>query len=879
MPSPERQREGSPSAQPSQTDSSTLQPQPSAPGPVPPSRLASLSARLPSARRRRTNSSPSRPPPPPSQRHLPSFVSSIGPQSQLHSRVLSQSQSPPPKPNRPPPRRKHANVAGPSSIPDAVLSRYNSDRAGSAAGSSAVGDSEYMGSEDGDRGGKKPVWAVGGVFPKRQGRRRESAARDSAPQRDKVRKQDKKGKKGRWNPERQDSMPATMTDSSAGGSAASTPFEGVVELGDPFDGYGVPVSSNSSRGADEAPGSSDEAPGRPRHSFDLSEGGSTLERPVRREDQEPSNDAQSQMVTEHLEQQSALDRRLSAASTLDERRRREEEAEEERDRHLKGEDRYEGKKEGEDRHGEPTTVDEEEGKPKQWPKDGGEQPAVGGELNQQTDQWDEDFEHTPDGPPVRNWWGTVRFALREPLAEFLGTLVLVVIGIGSNCQSKISQFTMGDNSTVHWSWGFAVMTSLYIAGGISGGHNNPSVTIALAVFRGFPWKMVPRYIFAQILGSFVGALMIYGNYRAAIHDYDPNKLIQATTTSNASATLFVTAPGSPSGTTAQGFGQEILASGILSIAVLSLGDENNAPPGAGLGAIVLGFVVTAIGMSNGWVSGYAINPARDFGPRLALWCVGYGLELWTHNDWWWIVGPICGTLVGALGGCFAYDLCIFTGPGSPVNYSAYELAGSVGLPKMHNMVLHTIRPSTRSATRGDDFSDEEAGLPPTSSIFGRAYAMGLRPAQRHQSKMDELEVTQRWRRGRETVGRQEERNRTRYEESRKRSIEAARRNRAERENELRRAEGEEEMSPQPIESSSAAYPPQNSLEAALHRREAMDSMATVQLSQEPHESQKTAEELSKEERATMRLRGGCLDFESCGCPCECCCIPIPCTIA
>lgn len=98
---------------------------------------------------------------------------------------------------------------------------------------------------------------------------------------------------------------------------------------------------------------------------------------------------------------------------------------------------------------------------------------------------------------------------------------------------------------------------------------------------------------------------------------------------------------------------------------------------------MLGFVVVAIGMSNGWVSGYAINPARDLGPRLALWCVGYGKNLWTDFWWWWLLGvscafsgryseplltrifsqPIAGTIVGGIGGALLYDLLIFTGPG------------------------------------------------------------------------------------------------------------------------------------------------------------------------------------------------------------------------
>ncbi|KAL8293472.1 hypothetical protein RQP46_000173 [Phenoliferia psychrophenolica] len=97
----------------------------------------------------------------------------------------------------------------------------------------------------------------------------------------------------------------------------------------------------------------------------------------------------------------------------------------------------------------------------------------------------------------------------------------------------------------------------------------------------------------------VGAFIIYGNYLKAIHQYDPAKLVYGIDGGNASASLFVTVPN-----------QEVVASAILTIVVFALGDEDNAPPGAGLGALVIGFVVTAIGMGLGWISGYAINPAR-----------------------------------------------------------------------------------------------------------------------------------------------------------------------------------------------------------------------------------------------------------------------------
>lgn len=393
--------------------------------------------------------------------------------------------------------------------------------------------------------------------------------------------------------------------------------------------------------------------------------------------------------------------------------------------------------------------------------------ALGGKLDQRTDEWRDD---TGEDIPIRNRWGTVRYALREPMAEFLGTLVLVVLGNGSTCQTKLSQEQYGAYSSENWAWGFGVMTALYVAGGISGGHANPSVTIVLAIFRGFPWKMVPRYVIAQVFGAFCGALLLYGNYQRAIHDYDPNKLYQAPPGSNISATLFVTAPASNVGSPVQGFCQEILASGILTIAVLALGDENNAPPGAGLGAIVLGFVVVAIGMSNGWVSGYAINPARDLGPRLALWCVGYGKNLWTDFWYWWLLGPIAGTIVGGIGGALLYDLLIFTGPGSPVNYSTRELWIASGIPTVHNMVWIALSPHKRKSRLAPPrFANmehaAEAGIVAHVALDSAATD---RPGKAKPEQLNEATLITRYRRGLQKVSEQEEADRQIEEEQHRR---------------------------------------------------------------------------------------------------------------
>lgn len=215
------------------------------------------------------------------------------------------------------------------------------------------------------------------------------------------------------------------------------------------------------------------------------------------------------------------------------------------------------------------------------------------------------------------------------------------------------------------------MTAIYIAGGISGAHLNPAITIVLAIFRGFPARKVPGYIFVQILGAFVAALIAYGLYQPAIFAYAGSRTpTDATSQATTIVDAFITSLRKPYITWSTGFLNEFVATAFLVITVLALGDNTNAPPGAGMNALIVGFVVANICICFGFDTGAALNPSRDLGPRLALLALGFDVhDLFIDRAWWWIYGPWVACIVGALVGAFVYDVCIFTGGESPVNYS------------------------------------------------------------------------------------------------------------------------------------------------------------------------------------------------------------------
>ena len=171
------------------------------------------------------------------------------------------------------------------------------------------------------------------------------------------------------------------------------------------------------------------------------------------------------------------------------------------------------------------------------------------------------------------------------------------------------------------------------------------VTLALAVFRGFSWRKVIPYSIAQTAGAFVAAAVVYRNYLPAFHQVDP--------TLEKTAGVFTTFPAFPAILSA-GFFDQVVGTALLLLLIFAIIDEFNLPPGANMTPLMVGLVVVAIGMSFGGMHGYAINPARDFGPRLLTVAVGFRNNGLTDGSWDWIV-PIAGPLLGGLIGAGLYD--------------------------------------------------------------------------------------------------------------------------------------------------------------------------------------------------------------------------------
>ncbi|HVT93590.1 MAG TPA: MIP/aquaporin family protein [Bryobacteraceae bacterium] len=238
----------------------------------------------------------------------------------------------------------------------------------------------------------------------------------------------------------------------------------------------------------------------------------------------------------------------------------------------------------------------------------------------------------------------------ELMAEFLGTLVLILFGCGVVAMVKLfgtgapGEVVMGGFTNITLAWGLAVTMGVYVAGKISGAHLNPAVTIALAAFRGFPWRRVVPYCAVQTAAAFVAAGLVFWNYHPAFLKVDP--------TLEKTAGVFTTFPAFPADVPA-GFLDQTIGTALLVMLIFAIIDERNQPAGI-LAPAMIGLVVVAIGMSFGGMHGYAINPARDFGPRLFTAVAGFrnnGLSDGTNVFWVPIAGPILGGLIGG----FVYD--------------------------------------------------------------------------------------------------------------------------------------------------------------------------------------------------------------------------------
>ena len=247
-----------------------------------------------------------------------------------------------------------------------------------------------------------------------------------------------------------------------------------------------------------------------------------------------------------------------------------------------------------------------------------------------------------------------RSLIRELAAECLGTFLLIAFGVGSVAQMVLSHHTLGTTLSVNLGWGLAVMLGAYASAGVSGAHLNPAVSLAFAAYRDFPWRKVVPFSIAQLLGAFLASAVVYVTYREALDAFDGG--LRAVSGETATAGIWATYPQGYL-SLAGGFVDQVVGTALLVMGLFALVDARNANLPHYVVPVAAGALVLAIGMTFGMNAGYAINPARDFGPRLFTALAGWGGDVFrAGHGWWWV--PLVATPVGALIGGFFYDVCI-----------------------------------------------------------------------------------------------------------------------------------------------------------------------------------------------------------------------------
>ena len=244
---------------------------------------------------------------------------------------------------------------------------------------------------------------------------------------------------------------------------------------------------------------------------------------------------------------------------------------------------------------------------------------------------------------------------RELLAEFLGTFILIVFGVGVVAQVVLSKGAAGSTLSINIAWGLAVTMGCYVAAGVTGAHLNPAVTLALAVHRRFPWNKVLPYSVAQLAGAFIASAVVFATYHEALYAFDNG--VRQVIGPQGTAGIWATYPQPFLSGFPGGFIDQVVGTALLVGVIFAITDTRNSPAPAGLAPVVVGLLVLLIGATFGLNAGYAINPARDFGPRLFTFVAGWGGDVFrAGNGWWWV--PIAAPCVGGVAGGWAYDFFV-----------------------------------------------------------------------------------------------------------------------------------------------------------------------------------------------------------------------------
>nr|XP_044987354.1 aquaporin-7 isoform X2 [Jaculus jaculus] len=267
--------------------------------------------------------------------------------------------------------------------------------------------------------------------------------------------------------------------------------------------------------------------------------------------------------------------------------------------------------------------------------------------------------------------------VREFLAEFISTFVMMVFGLGSVAHMVLKDKEYGSFLGVNLGFGFGVTMGVHVAGGVSGAHMNAAVTFANCALGRMPWKKLPVYVLGQFLGSFSASASIYFLFYTAIEQFAGGDLLVKGP--KATANIFATyLPEHMS--VWRGFLDEVFLTGMLQLCIFAITDQHNSPAQKGTEALVIGVLVCVIGVSLGMNTGYAINPSRDLPPRLFTFIAGWGNQVFRPlsfflQGWGQLV-------VGASGG---------THPGS--------LHRRHRVPGLHSL-QHTTGPSETGELRG-----------------------------------------------------------------------------------------------------------------------------------------------------------------------------------
>lgn len=279
---------------------------------------------------------------------------------------------------------------------------------------------------------------------------------------------------------------------------------------------------------------------------------------------------------------------------------------------------------------------------------------------------DSDYSQRP-----ANGWARFRENIREPAAEMLGTMILTLVGCAANCQAVLSSNTgvaaspAGDWLSLSFGWACSVSLGAWIASSVSGGHVNPVVTLCFAVFRPntMPWRKVPGYVIGQLVGAWLGAIVVFANYFHAIDIVEGAKGRRTLTTAGLFGTF--AADYLPS---ANCFFDEFIGTFVLLLVLFAVTDgrrKNVLSPG--LVPLVVFIAILGIAVAFGFQTGFAINPARDLGPRIMTAMVGYGRRVFNFRSQYWLWAPILGATCGGLVAAFLYDALICVDPDSIFN--------------------------------------------------------------------------------------------------------------------------------------------------------------------------------------------------------------------